>query len=179
MNEYGFAAGDPIDYSDPFGLTCKVEGNCTQSDVAGPGMTTWEKVKAWYKWEGGKRAIDLLAMAPLLSIDPEGAGSDDAAASQDGVAESSAKDASPAEEADGTVPGTDKQFGKKFGEHWDSDLPGYRTPGEYRKLANEIYKDPASAKTVLKSGETQLRRGNDLLRLDSQGNFRSLYPVPK
>lgn len=36
LNAYGFAAGDPVNYADPFGLTCKVEGNCTQSDVPGP-----------------------------------------------------------------------------------------------------------------------------------------------
>lgn len=36
MNAYGFARGDPVDFSDPFGLTCRVRGNCTQSDV-GPG----------------------------------------------------------------------------------------------------------------------------------------------
>ena len=36
LNVYGFASGDPVDFSDPFGLSCKVLGNCTQSDVAGP-----------------------------------------------------------------------------------------------------------------------------------------------
>ena len=34
LNVYGFAAGDPVDFSDPFGLSCKVRGNCTQMDVA-------------------------------------------------------------------------------------------------------------------------------------------------
>ena len=49
MNVYGFAAGDPVNFGDPLGLSCeglwkdelaalscRVEGNCTQSDVAGP-----------------------------------------------------------------------------------------------------------------------------------------------
>lgn len=36
MNAYGFAKGDPVNYSDPFGLSCKIVGNCTQSDVPGP-----------------------------------------------------------------------------------------------------------------------------------------------
>ena len=40
LNEYGFAAGDPVTYSDPFGL-CPIEqrGNCTQADYAGQGQT--------------------------------------------------------------------------------------------------------------------------------------------
>ncbi len=29
------------------------------------------------------------------------------------------------------------------------------------------------------SGETHMIRGEDLLRLDSDGNFRSLYPVDR
>ena len=37
LNVYGFASGDPVDFSDPFGLSCEVQGNCSQSDVAGPG----------------------------------------------------------------------------------------------------------------------------------------------
>jgi RHS repeat-associated protein len=32
LNAYGYANGDPVDFSDPFGLTCLVVGNCTQSD---------------------------------------------------------------------------------------------------------------------------------------------------
>lgn len=32
VNFYGYAAGDPLNFSDPFGLTCLVLGNCTQSD---------------------------------------------------------------------------------------------------------------------------------------------------
>ncbi len=32
INAYGFAAGDPVNFSDPFGLTCLIRGNCTQSD---------------------------------------------------------------------------------------------------------------------------------------------------
>jgi RHS repeat-associated protein len=35
LNAYGFAGGDPVNYSDPFGLTCLIEGNCTQSEVPG------------------------------------------------------------------------------------------------------------------------------------------------
>jgi hypothetical protein len=34
LNAYGFANGDPVNYSDPFGLTCSLAGHCTQSDVS-------------------------------------------------------------------------------------------------------------------------------------------------
>jgi len=36
LNAYGFANGDPVNFSDPFGLTCLVKGNCTQSDGPAP-----------------------------------------------------------------------------------------------------------------------------------------------
>jgi len=36
MNAYGFGNGDPINFGDPFGLSCEIVGNCTQSDVPGP-----------------------------------------------------------------------------------------------------------------------------------------------
>ncbi len=39
MNLYGFASGDPVNFSDPFGLTCLVRGNCTQSGV-GPSLVS-------------------------------------------------------------------------------------------------------------------------------------------
>ena len=34
INSYGFANGDPVNFSDPFGLACLILGNCTQSDVS-------------------------------------------------------------------------------------------------------------------------------------------------
>jgi hypothetical protein len=36
MNAYGFGNGDPITFSDPFGLTCYERGNCTQSERLSP-----------------------------------------------------------------------------------------------------------------------------------------------
>jgi len=39
LNLYGFANGDPVNSSDPFGLApCKVYGNCTQSDEGSAGL---------------------------------------------------------------------------------------------------------------------------------------------
>jgi hypothetical protein len=81
------------------------------------------------------------------------------------------------------VRGTNKQFGKKFGEHRDSARPGYRTHQEYRERSNEILNDPASKTTRFPSdhsrypGETHMERNGELLRLDPDGNFRSLYPT--
>lgn len=80
-------------------------------------------------------------------------------------------------------PGADKQFGKKFGEHRDPDLPGYRDYKEYRELADDIYNDANSTRTTYPEnapkypGETHLQSGDNLLRLDPGGNFRSLYPI--
>ena len=36
MNLYGFAEGDPVNFADPFGLTCYIRGNCTQSEPWSP-----------------------------------------------------------------------------------------------------------------------------------------------
>ncbi len=80
-------------------------------------------------------------------------------------------------------PGSDKQFGRKYGEHRDPDKPGYRSHDEYRDRANEIYNDPNATRTTYPGdaskypGETHIQSGNDLLRLDPSGNFRSLYPI--
>ena len=78
-------------------------------------------------------------------------------------------------------PGSNAQFGKKFGEHME-DYPGM-THQDYRNLADSIYDDPAAVRKFFPAdqggayaGETHITRGSDLLRLDPNGNFRSLYP---
>jgi hypothetical protein len=81
-----------------------------------------------------------------------------------------------------TLPYTDQQMGHKFGEHRDANLEGYRTISEYRQLANDIYNDPISIKTTfplnspMYGGETHYYWNGNLLRLDANGYFRSLYP---
>jgi RHS repeat-associated protein len=82
------------------------------------------------------------------------------------------------------VPGDNKQFGKKFGEHRDPNRPGYRTPQEYRELADKLYNDPKADRVTFGkdaaryAGETHITDSSgNLLRLDPQGNFRSLYPI--
>lgn len=78
---------------------------------------------------------------------------------------------------------SDRQLGKKFGEHRDPHRVGYRSAEEYRALAEDILRDPLSRKTVFPrdapkyAGETHFQRGHDLLRLSPEGEFRSLYPV--
>lgn len=82
---------------------------------------------------------------------------------------------------EGDLSASSRQIGRKFGEHRDANTPGYRTPEEYRNLANDIYKDPSATRTDFPfdarryRGETHIQRGNDLLRLDASGKFLSLY----
>ena len=84
---------------------------------------------------------------------------------------------------DNPVPGTDKQFGQKYGQHYDPNLPGYRTPEEYRALANQVYNDEEATRISYDAGsrypgEIHIEdKAGNLLRLDPQGNFRSLYPT--
>ena len=82
------------------------------------------------------------------------------------------------------IQASDQQLGRKFGEHRDPDRPGYRTPQEYREKANDMLNSRAAERTTFPSdalnypGETHIREGGDLLRLDPNGNFRSMYPDP-
>ena len=73
-----------------------------------------------------------------------------------------------------------KQLGKKFGRHKD-DYPGYE-PTDYRRRIDEIYEHPDAKWTKYGDkpsnypGETHIRLDDDLLRLDPEDSFRSLYP---
>ena len=77
-------------------------------------------------------------------------------------------------------PGSSAQFGKKFGGHRE-DYPGV-THQEYRKMADDMYGNPNlprytyPAENTRFPGETHIIDGENLLRLDSEGNFKSLYP---
>lgn len=77
-----------------------------------------------------------------------------------------------------------KQYGKKFGKH-KSDYPEMNTYEDYYKLSNEIYNNPDAViyRYPLDSphypGETHYIYNGNLLRLDSNGNFVSLYPIIK
>lgn len=78
---------------------------------------------------------------------------------------------------------SNKQLGRKFGEHKDPSRAGYRTHEEYRARAQEIFTSPKSKVTRYPAdapqfrGETHFELEGDLLRIDPQGEFRSLYPV--
>lgn len=79
-------------------------------------------------------------------------------------------------------PGSNKQFGNKFAEHKDPNTPGYRNHKEYNELAKSLYNDKNAKITRYPeggpySGETHIQSGKNLLRLDPQGNFRSLYEL--
>jgi hypothetical protein len=77
-------------------------------------------------------------------------------------------------------PGSSRQFGKKYGDHM-KDYPGM-THQEYRALADSMYDDPTLPRYTYPDtaprypGETHIVQGDNLLRLDPEGNFRSLYP---
>jgi RHS repeat-associated protein len=79
---------------------------------------------------------------------------------------------------------SDKKLGEKFGEHRDDTRPGYRDPKEYRERAEELLNSRSAERVQFPSdapkypGETHIREGGDLLRLDSRGEFRSMYPDP-
>jgi hypothetical protein len=74
----------------------------------------------------------------------------------------------------------EQQLGKKYGEHMNSEVPGYRTHLEYRALARDIYSNPESHVTKYTAGpyagETHYQLGNSLLRT-VDGVFRSLYTL--
>jgi RHS repeat-associated protein len=47
INDYGFAAGDPVNYSDPFGLCPEYAlGNCTQAEQHGPPSADQETIES-------------------------------------------------------------------------------------------------------------------------------------
>lgn len=77
-----------------------------------------------------------------------------------------------------------KQLGKKFGKH-RFDYPNLKSHNDYYQLANDIYNNPNA--TVYQypmdaphyQGEIHYLYNGNLLRLDSNGKFRSLYPIHK
>ena len=170
LNTYGFAGGDPVNYSDPFGL-CTPRWICdfiagVHVGVANPSSIPAEVDQSSYAFKLGKGSGMLAnAINTMLTLDPKGE------LDPKGLPGSH------------NLPCTSKQFGKKFGEHMDANRPGYRTPQEYRELANQIYNDPNATRVVYPAdspiypGETQITSGGNVLRLDPHGNFRSLYPV--
>ena len=78
-----------------------------------------------------------------------------------------------------------QQVWKKFGEHFKEFNLSHSKEGmqEYLKIAQEVYKNPSIKHTFLQggyyAGETWLINNGRLVRLDPQGNFRSLYNLLK
>ena len=71
------------------------------------------------------------------------------------------------------------QIGHKFGKHRKRNRVGYRSPAEYRQRAEDILNNPKSKRTVYSegpyAGEIHYELEDELLRLDPDGAFRSLY----
>jgi RHS repeat-associated protein len=170
LNLYGFAGSEPVNNDDPFGL-------CDPQDPVCQSMG-FRLLRFLGVSEARASAIMSPAVAGSRLIGPgtgvivRGAGS-----------RLGASAASRSTRALTPVPGADRQFGRKFGEHMDETRPGYRSHTEYRKLADRIYNDPAArvtkypANSPSYAGETHYESGGNLLRLDPSGTFRSLYPI--
>jgi uncharacterized protein RhaS with RHS repeats len=176
MNLWGFANGDPVNYSDPFGL-CPVPQACLFAAAVGGAALGAAAYQVYANVHEGRDVSEGVAHAALQAARNSGA----ALLAGEGVGLLVGRlagrigTATRLSAARRSLPGSDLQFGRKFGAHLDRDIPGYRSYAEYRQLANDIYNDPASIRSTTISGEIRYRRGHDLLRLDPQGNFRSLY----
>ena len=78
---------------------------------------------------------------------------------------------------------TQQQVWKKFGQHYEEFGLSHSTDGmqQYLKIAQEVYNNPVIKHTYpqggMYAGETWIMNSGKLLRLDSQGNFRSLYKL--
>ena len=68
-----------------------------------------------------------------------------------------------------------KQLGDKWGEHMQ-DYPKLKSHTEYKKLANEVFSKSDKIIFDSKYNEFYYLKGNDLLRLNPNGDFISLYP---
>lgn len=64
LNLYGYAGGDPVNFTDPFGL-CDQPGNCTQSDISGADIQAGT---------GPGPAPDALTAIEIAEADPSFAG---------------------------------------------------------------------------------------------------------
>jgi hypothetical protein len=78
---------------------------------------------------------------------------------------------------------TQQQIWKKFGQHYEEFGLNHSNEGmqQYLKIAQEVYNNPVIKHTFPQggkyAGETWIMNSGRLLRLDPQGNFRSLYKL--
>ncbi|MGD0679013.1 MAG: RHS repeat-associated core domain-containing protein, partial [Polyangiaceae bacterium] len=119
---------------------------------------------------GGGKNLFAFDGAASLTVDPWGLAAQDTVSQPHPAAEGGELSIDPT------------QLGKKFGQHRDPTRAGYRSPQEYAERAQQIYADPSATRTTFGpsgpySDETHVQLGDDLLRLDPEGHFRSLYPV--
>ena len=183
FNRYWYANNNPYRFTDPDGRqacdgisTCRV---ATEERLVANGQMTQQQKQANDQARG---VGAIIGIAVVVSRNPIAVGRAIFSAFKR-EAPDSAKAA--VRGASRELPGSDKQYGTKYGEHRDSSREGYRSPQEYRERAHELYNSPTADRTVISkdsptpAGETHIREGGDLLRLDPKGNFRSMYPDPK
>lgn len=70
---------------------------------------------------------------------------------------------------------SDKQLGKKYGEHRD-DYPHFKEYTQYRDYALNVFSNPEKIIFDPSCDEFYYIQGKDLLRVKSNGDFVSLYP---
>ena len=73
-----------------------------------------------------------------------------------------------------TLKFSDSQLGKKWGEHM-KDYPNLKSYKEYKNYAQQIMDSPDSIIVDVNKGEYYFIKGIDLLRVQFDGNFVSLY----
>jgi hypothetical protein len=149
--------------------------------VVAPAVIFGEVALAGYgAWKLYQYATSTTAGGPMCSISGDGSGGGGGPPAPPPTATGGPRDAGT-DAASLRISST--QLGHKFGEHRDPARAGYRSPVEYEDLARSIYNDPTSTRTVYGAesasypGETHYQRGGDLLRVDPNGEFRSLYPI--
>jgi RHS repeat-associated protein len=175
LNLYGYAGGDPVNFHDPFGL-CPI-----RVALFGPGACMVSEIRAAWREETRPAAPNSGEIRESIA-DPVALVSAVGGIGRQMLVRRAATLRATSQSAR-ALRGSNQQFGEKFGQHRDLNTPGYRSHTEYRQLANDIFNDPRATRTVIPenapvhAGETHIRRGNDLLRLDPEGNFRSLYRV--
>ncbi|MEX1115129.1 MAG: RHS repeat-associated core domain-containing protein [Akkermansiaceae bacterium] len=168
LNLYGYVGNDPVNFIDPDGrhpvLAIPI--------IIGLFATT-ENAHA------PANAADQNVSPPGIALAAQAMFPPGAACAKNGL--SAIRAGAKSAKVELPLKASDAQLGKKFAHHRDVNRPGYRTHDEYRKKAQDMLNDPSAKVTkipcdaVKHSGETHYQVGDDLLRLDPQGAFRSLY----
>jgi len=81
----------------------------------------------------------------------------------------------PTDKPDISLGLSDKQVGKKWGEHM-KDYPDMKDYNDYKARAQDVFDNPDKIVIDEENGEYYYIQGNDLLRVKKDGTFVSMYP---